>query len=89
MCMIPLTHVLNKAKVRYTLAGGKKNNHLLFMDNLKLYRKSKSEIKRLVPTVQALSQDIGMELGIKKCGGIIMDKGKVKSRNGIELSNGE
>ena len=59
------------------------------MDNLKLYRKSKSEIKRLVPTVQALSQDIGMELGIKKCGGIIMDKGKVKSRNGIELSNGE
>ena len=89
MCMIPLTRVLNKAKVRYTLAGGKKNNHLLFKDNLKLYRKSKSEIKRLVPTAEALSQDIGMEFGIKKCGGIIMNKGKVKSRNRIELSNSE
>ena len=87
--MIPLTRVLNKAKVRYTLAGGKKNNHLLFKDNLKLYRKSKSEIKRLVPTVEALSQDIGMEFGIKKCGGIIMNKGKAKSRNRIELSNSE
>ena len=87
--MIPLTRVLNKAKVRYTLAGGKKNNHLLFKDNLKLYRKSKSEIKRLVPTAEALSQDIGMEFGIKKCGGIIMNKGKVKSRNRIELSNSE
>ena len=43
--------VLRKAKVRYTLRGEKKVNSLLFMDDLKLYGKSESEIKGLVSTV--------------------------------------
>ena len=34
ICIIPLTHILRKAKARYTLAGGEKINYLLFMDNL-------------------------------------------------------
>ena len=68
ICMIPLTHVLRKAKARYTLGGGEKINHLLFMDDLKLYGKSENEIKGLVSTVEVFSQDIGMEFGIKKCG---------------------
>ena len=46
--MILLTHVLCKAKARYTLGGGEKINHLLFMDNLKLYGKSENEIKEYV-----------------------------------------
>ena len=66
ICMILITHVLRKAKARYTLGGGEKINHLLFMDNLKLYGKSKNEIKRLVSTVEVFfSPD--MELGMKKC----------------------
>ena len=40
ICMIPLTHVLHKAKAGYTLGGGEKTKHLLFMDDLKLYGKS-------------------------------------------------
>ena len=36
ICMILLTHILCKAKTRYTLGGVEKNNHLLFMDDLKL-----------------------------------------------------
>ena len=63
--MITLTHVLRKAKARYTLGGGEKINHLLFMDDLKLYGKSENEIKGLVSTVEVFSQDIGMEFGIK------------------------
>ena len=54
ICMIPLTHTLRKAKARCTLGGGKKINHLLFMDDLKLYGKSKNEIKWLVSTVEPL-----------------------------------
>ena len=50
------------------------------MDDLKLYGKSENEIKRLVSTVEVFSQDIGMEFGIKKCGVIITNRGKVKSR---------
>ena len=39
--------------------------------------------------VEVLSQDIGMEFGIKKCGVIIMNRGKFKSTDGIELTSGE
>ena len=83
ICMIPLTHVLCKTKARYTLGGGKKINHLLFMDDLKLYGRTENEIKGLVSTTEVFSQDIGVEFGIKKCGVIIMNREKVKSTDGI------
>ena len=83
--MIPLTHVLCNAEARYTLEGGEKIKHLLFMDDLKLYGKSENEIKGLLFTVEVFSQDTGMEFGIKKCGVIIMSRGKVKSTDEIEL----
>ena len=89
ICMILLTHVLRKTKTRYALGGGEKINHLLFMDDLKLYGKCENEIKGLMSTVEVFSQDIGMEFGIKKCGVIIMNRGKVKSTDGIELPSGE
>ena len=85
--MIPLTHVLPKAKARYTL-GGEKINHLLFMDDLKRHGKSENEIKALVSTVEVFSQDIGMKFGIKKCVVIIMNRGKF-SMDRIELPSGE
>ena len=59
------------------------------MDDLKLYGKSENEIKRLVSTAEVFSRDIGMEFGIKKCGVIIINRGKVKSTDGIELPSGE
>ena len=43
ICMILLTHVLCKARARYTLGGGDKINHLLFMDDLKLYQKKENQ----------------------------------------------
>ena len=60
ICMKPLTHVLRKAKARYTLGEREKINYLLFMDDLKLYGKSENEIKGLVSTVEVFSQDMGM-----------------------------
>ena len=89
ICMIPLTHVLCKAKAKYTLGGGERFNHVLFMDDLKLYGKSEKEIKGLWSTVEVFSQDVGMEFGIKKCGVIIINRGKVKSTDGIEISSSE
>ena len=82
-------HVLRKAKARYSFGEGEKINHLLFMDDLKLYGKNENEIKGLVSTVEVFRQDIGMEFSIKECGVIIMNRGKVKSTYGIELPSGE
>ena len=87
MCTIPLTHVLHRARARYTLGGG--INQLLLMDDLKQYEKSENEIKGLVSTVEVFSQDIGMEFGIKKCGVIIMNRANVKSTTRIGLPSGE
>ena len=89
ICMIPLNHVLHKAKARYTLGGGEKTKYLLFMDDLKLYGKSENEIKGLVSTVEVFSQDIGLEFGIEKCGVIIMNRGKFKSTGWKELPSAE
>ena len=40
-------------------------------------------------TVGVFSQDRRMEFGIKQCCVIIMNRGKVKSTDGIELPSGE
>ena len=89
ICMILVSHVLNKAKATCTLGGGEKINYLLIMSHLKLYGMSENEIKGLVSTVELFHQDIGIEFGIKKCGVIIMNREKVKSTDGIELPSDE
>ena len=77
-----------KAKAGYRL-GDVKINHLLFMDDLKMFAKNKNEIDSLVSTVQMISQDIGMQFGVKKCGVTIMKRGKLVESEDIELTNGE
>ena len=74
VCMVPLTKILQNVKAGYTLGDGK-INHLFFMDDLKVYGKIKADIESLVSTVQVISQDIGMEFGIKKCGVVVLKRG--------------
>ena len=85
--MVPLTKILQNAKAGYTL-GDLKITHLLFMDDLKVYGKDKAEIESLVSTVQLISQDIGMEFGTKKCGVVVLKRGKLCKSEGIKLING-
>ena len=59
------------------------------MDDLKLYGKSDNEIKGGVSTAEVFNQETGMRFGIKRCGVIIMNRGKVTSTDGIELPSGE
>ena len=42
-------------------------NHLLYMDDLKLYARSNKEIESLVNTVRIFSDDIHMQFGEDKC----------------------
>ena len=76
-------------KASYTLLGGDKIKHPLFMDDLKWYGKRESEFKGLLSTVEVFSQDTGLEFSIKKCGVIIMNRAKVKSVEKVELPSGE
>ena len=84
--MIPLTHILRKTKPGYEFSGsGKKINHLLYMDDLKLYGKKEKELDSLVQTVRVFSQDIRMEFGIDKCAMIVLKRGKLVMSDGIKL----
>ena len=66
-----------------------KINHLLFMDNLKLYGKSRDQIDSLVRTVHLFSTDIRMEFGIKKCAVLILKRRKAVECYGIILPDGQ
>ena len=50
-------------------------NPLLLMDDLKLFAKSNDENNSLVNTEYKLSEDIGMEFGIKNCGVLLLKRG--------------
>ena len=88
--MIPLSLLLRKLKATYELGRKEfKLNHLIFMDDLKLFGKSDDQIDSLVQTVFTFSEDIGMEFGLKKCGVVILKKGKLVKFDGIHLPNQE
>ena len=86
ICMIPLSSVLRKMSLGYTL-GTEKINSLLFMDDLKLFAKNEKEVDSLISTVHGISRDIRMEFGIQKCGVLILKRGKVVKSQGIKLSS--
>ena len=89
LCMVPLTWLLRRAKASYEWGNkGFKLNHLLFMDDLKLFDKSKNQIDSLVQTVHIFSEDIGMQFGIKKCGVLTMERGKNIRTDHIRLPEG-
>ncbi|XP_068741787.1 uncharacterized protein [Montipora capricornis] len=90
LSMVPLSLILRKVNGYYE--WGKKDyklNHLLYMDDLKLFAKSEEQIDTLARTVHVLSTDIGMEFGMKKCEIRTMKRGKVVRCKGIMLPNNE
>ena len=47
------------------------------MDDLKLFGKSQKQVESLMNTVHTMSKDIGMEVGLQKCGVLVLKRGKV------------
>ena len=88
--MIPLTLVLKQTKASYELKkGGKKINHLLFMDDLKMPAKNEDQIDNLANTVRTFSEDIKMEFGLRKCEVLIMKRGRAVKSEGISIFDGK
>ena len=67
IAMMPLNHILRKCRARYKLCRSQgKINHLMYMDDIKLFAKYDKELETLIHTIRIYSQDIGMEFGIEK-----------------------
>ena len=90
LSMVPLSLIRKKVNACYKWGKEEyKLNHLLFMDDLKLYVKSKEQTNTLVRTVHMFSTDIGMEIGIKKCAILTIKRGEIVKSEGIKLLDGE
>ena len=93
LALDPLSKILKEHSIGYDLSRGrtkknnKKINHLLFMDDLKLYAKSDQKLSQLIQTVHNFSRDINMEFGLDKCNKCTIKKGKKVASNNIELDN--
>ena len=91
ICMLPLSWLLRKTNIGYNINSKrmptKKINHLLFMDDLKLYANNETQLKSLLNTVQQFSDDIKMSFGLDKCKKISIKKGKLVQTENIILPN--
>ena len=66
ICMIPMSLFLRKVKASYEWGRKeKKLNHLLFMDDLRLFGKSNDQIDSLIQTVFIFSENISMVLNVE------------------------
>ncbi|XP_072176148.1 uncharacterized protein [Diadema setosum] len=85
----PLPSVLRNVSAGYDLGGNHGSlNHLLFMDDLKLFCKDEKQCDKLVQTVRLVSKDIGMDFGINKCATLVMKRGRRVKSAGIPLPDG-
>jgi len=84
----PLSYILRDAKQAYTLKTGHKVNHLLYMDDLKLYAKNEKDLTTLIEKVRILTRDICMEFGLEKCARQIIQRENTKITDGLNLDIG-
>ena len=59
--------------------------HLLFMDDLKVFERSKEDLEAAVEGVEELSAAVGMTLGAGKCAVAHLRSGRIRQRGGVEL----
>ena len=88
--LIPMTFILRKVKAGYEVRkAGPTINHLLYMDDLKLFGKTEKQHDTLMNTVYIFSEDIRMEFGISKCRVLVMKEGKLIHSEGLEIQSGD
>ena len=84
--MIPLTLLLRRERLGYQFGEEKRLiNHLLFMDDLKLYARDKEDLGKLLDVVRVFSRDIRMEFGLDKCAMLELRAGRQVVCEGINL----
>ena len=86
--MMPFNYILRKCTAGYKLSKSQeKINHLIYMDDIKLFSKNEKELETLIRAVRIYSQNIGMEFGIEKCVIQVMKSGKRILTEEMEQSN--
>ena len=75
--MVPLTWLCRRANAGYKWGNNEfRSSNLLFIDDLKLFVKSKNQIDSPWYRLHIFIEDIGMQFGKKKSGVLIMKREK-------------
>ena len=64
--MMPFNHILRNYTAGYKLSESQeKINHLLYIDDIKLFAKNEKELEILIHAVRIYNQELGMEFAIE------------------------
>ena len=85
---MPLECHARQQQIQIPFRSGTTVNHLLYVDDIKLYAKSKRDIDLRVHLTKVFSTDNGMTFSLGKCGCLIVSRGKIKHTNRVEMPNG-
>ena len=80
LLLLPLSIILRDTNKGYTVNRSlPKVNHLLYLDDVKLYARSHAELESLINTVEIFSTDICMTFGFDKCRTMSILRGKMSA----------
>ncbi|KAL1446981.1 hypothetical protein WDU94_000610 [Cyamophila willieti] len=76
----PLSNLLNTTNIGFNIRSQNRSihriNHLVYMDDLKLYAANRNQLNELIHIVSKFSNDIKMKFGIDKCKTLSIQSGK-------------
>ena len=84
MSLAPLSNLLNATEFGYDM-NKERVNHMLYMDDLKLYSKNDKQLEGLLNTVKIFSDDIEKQFGLDKCASF--KKGKLTKITNVKLDD--
>ena len=90
MYLVLLSMILDQSPKGYKIFNSSTcTNHLVYMDDVKLYGRSQQEIESLVHTVIIFFDDICLQISANKCNVVAMSRGHLTQFDGIVLSSGD
>lgn len=92
LALNPLSNILNNTNYGFNIKHNNttqtKLTHLLYMDDIKLYASTNTQLEQLLQITESFSKDIHMEFGLDKCRTRHITQGK-HEQIGFTLENGD
>lgn len=87
LALNPLSEVIKTTKFGYKVKSGELIQHLLYMDDLKLYARNERDLNSLISTVCLFSNDIGMRINVDKSAKLVVSRGKIVTSADFDLNS--
>lgn len=85
LALNPLSSTLKEQNKGVKLGDNRVLTHLLYMDDLKTYASSDEDLEKNIQLIKRFSEDINMTFGLDKCRINVMEKGKWRKHQGVEM----